>query len=37
LIAIGKKANRNRMITFAVVSNPAHSTISGTSATLGVE
>ncbi len=25
------------MITLAVVSNPAHSTINGTSATLGVE
>ena len=37
VLAIGKNANRNRMITLAVVSKPAHSTISGTSATLGVE
>ncbi len=36
-MTIGKNANRNKMMTLAVVSNPAHSTMSGTSATVGVE
>src|SRR5579884_3873417 len=36
-MASGKKANSTSTMTLAVTSNPAHSTITGSSATLGME